>query len=291
VLVNQLAYVVIVNLGTRADDAAAGVLDYGVGYTAYSYAYLIFILPHSIITVSVVSGVLPQLSRDAADGRLEPVRASLSAAWRLTAVGVVLAAAGLVALGPDLTGLLYAANKGGSDDARYIGLVVAAFAVGLPAFSAQYVALRGFYAFEDTRTPFLLQVVIAALNVGLALLAYAVLPLSQKMIGVAAAYAVTYLAGLVLSTSVLRRRTGGLDGARVVRTYVRLLVAGTIAGGLAWTASWLVSRPMEPGAVASLAGLAAGGLVLLVTYGAVARALRVSELTELLDTVRRRISR
>jgi putative peptidoglycan lipid II flippase len=291
VLVNQLAYVVIVNLGTRADDAATGVLDYGVGYTAYSYAYLIFILPHSIITVSVVTGVLPQLSRDAADGRLESVRASLSAAWRLTAVGVVLAAAALVALGPDLTGLLYAANKGGSDDAHYIGLLVAAFALGLPAFSAQYVALRGFYAFEDTRTPFVLQVVIAAVNVGLALLAYAALPLSQKMIGVAAAYAVTYAAGLALSTAVLRRRTGGLDGARVVRTYVRLLVAGVVAGGLAWTASWLVSRPLDPGAVSSLAGLAAGGLVLLVTYVGVARALRVTELTELLDTVRRRIRR
>ncbi|HEX6935065.1 MAG TPA: lipid II flippase MurJ, partial [Actinomycetes bacterium] len=54
VLVNQLAYVVIVNLGTRAGEAARGVLSYGVGYLAYSNAYLIFILPHSIITVSVV---------------------------------------------------------------------------------------------------------------------------------------------------------------------------------------------------------------------------------------------
>jgi putative peptidoglycan lipid II flippase len=77
----------------------------------------------------------------------------------------------------------------------------------------------------------------------------------------------------------------------VVRTYVRLLVAGVVAGGLAWTASWLVSRPLDPGAVSSLAGLAAGGLVLLVTYVGVARALRVTELTELLDTVRRRIRR
>ena len=291
VLVNQAAYVVIVNLATRAQEAAKGVLDYGIGFTAYSYAYLIFILPHSIITVSVVTGALPQLSRDASDGRLADVRRNLSAAWRLSGVGIVAAAAALVALAPDLTGVLYGGIKGGPDDARYIGLLAAAFALGLPAFSAQYVALRGFYAFEDTRTPFLLQVVIAALNVGLALLAYAVLPLSQKMIGVACAYAVTYAAGLALSTAVLRRRTGGLDGARVVRTYVRLLVAGVVAGGSAWTASHLVSRPMAEGAAASLAGLATGGLVLLVTYLGAARLLRVEELTDLVDTVRRRVGR
>jgi putative peptidoglycan lipid II flippase len=291
VLVNQLAYVVIVNLATRAQEAAKDVLDYGIGFTAYSYAYLIFILPHSIITVSVVTGVLPQLSRDAADGRLAEVRRSLSATWRLSGVGIVAAAAALVALAPDLTGVLYANIEGGPDDARYIGLLAAAFALGLPAFSAQYVALRGFYAFEDTRTPFVLQVAIAALNVGLALLAYAALPLAQKMIGVAVAYAVTYVAGLGLSTTVLRRRTGGLDGRRVVRTYVRLLVAGLVAGGSAWTASYLVSRPMDPGAAASMTGLVVGGLVLLVAYVGVARALRVQELTDLLDAARRRISR
>ena len=63
--------------------------------------------------------------------------------------------------------MLYAGS--GAEGAHYIGLVTAAFALGLPAFSAQYVALRGFYAFEDTRTPFLLQVAIAATNVVLAL--------------------------------------------------------------------------------------------------------------------------
>ena len=291
VLVNQLAYVVIVNLGTRASEAAKDVLDYGVGFTAYSYAYLIFILPHSVITVSVVTGSLPQMSRDAADGRVDDVRRSLSAAWRLTAVGIVLAAAGLVALGPDLTGVLYAAGNGGADDARYIGLIAAAFGLGLPAFSAQYVALRGFYAFEDTRTPFLLQVVIATVNVGLALLAFGLLPLEAKMIGVAAAYSVTYLLGLALSTAVLRRRLGGLDSARVVRTYVRLLVAGTVAGGLAWVAARLAGSSLAEGAAASAVSLAAGGVVLLATYVLLARLLHVHELTDLVGSVRGRVRR
>jgi putative peptidoglycan lipid II flippase len=187
--------------------------------------------------------------------------------------------------------VLYAASKGGTDDARYIGLLVAAFGLGLPAFSAQYVALRGFYAFEDTRTPFLLQVVIAAVNVGLALLAYSLLPLEAKMIGVAVAYSVTYLLGLALSTAVLRRRLGGLDGARVVRVYVRLLVAGTVAGGLAWVTAALAGAPLPDGAAGSAVALAAGGVVLLTTYVLLARLLHVHELTDLVGSVRGRVRR
>ena len=92
-LVNQLAYVVIVNLASARTSTRPRELAYGVGYTAYANAYLIFILPHSIITVSVVTGLLPRMSREAADGDLRAVRDVLSEAWRLTAVGIVLAAA------------------------------------------------------------------------------------------------------------------------------------------------------------------------------------------------------
>ncbi len=286
VLVNQLAYIVIVNLGYAADSEAKDVLDYGVGYGAYATAYLIFVLPHSVITVSVMTGLLPRMSREAADGDLAAVRRSLSEAWRLTGVGVVVAAAGLVALGPELTGVLYASS--GEDGARYLGLLTAAFALGLPAFSAQYVALRGFYAFEDTRTPFVLQIAIAATNVVLALAAYAVLPLRWRMVGVALAYSVTYVGGLALSTSVLRRRTGGLDGRAVVRHYVRLVVAAVPAAVLAWAVSWAVGTRLGNGFGGSLVALAAGGVVLLAVYVALARALRVRELTELLGRVRGR---
>ena len=284
VLVNQLAYVVIVNLALRADVDATSELAYGVGYAAYANAYLIFILPHSIITVSIVTGLLPRLSREAADGDLAAVRASLSEAWRLTGVGVVLAAAALVALGPELTGILYSGTS--VEGAKYIGLVAAAFALGLPAFSAQYIALRGFYAFEDTRTPFLLQVAIAGTNVLLALAAYAVLPLRWRMVGVALAYSVTYVGGLALSTAVLRRRTGGLDGHRVVRHYVRLVIAAIPAGLLGWTVAWAVGQVLGDGFGASLVSLAAGGMVLLAVYVGVARALHVAELTALLRKVR-----
>jgi putative peptidoglycan lipid II flippase len=208
------------------------------GLTVYSSAYLIFILPHSILTVSVVTGLLPRMSRAVADGRMDALRDDLSTGWRLTAVGTVFAAAVYVALGPDLTGMLFAANVS-ADDARFIGTVTAAFALGLPAFSAQHVALRGFYAQEDTRTRSCSRPLIAAVNVALAVVAYKDAdPDNYILIGLALAYACTYLVGLTLSTAVLRRRLGDLDGRRVTRTFVRLVLA-VLPGGIA---AWGFSR-------------------------------------------------
>lgn len=289
VLVNQAAYVVVVNLGIRADVAAEEQdLGYGVGYVAYAIAYLMFLLPHSIVTVSVVTGMLPQLSSDAADGRLDAVRAQLSEAWRLSAVAVVLAAAGYLALGTDLAAVLYSGGQAGADGARFIGLATAAFALGLPAFSAQYIALRGFYAFEDTRTPFLLQCGIAATNVALALAAYAALPLRAKMIGVAVAYSLTYVLGLAVSTAVLRRRVGGLDGRRVVRTYTRLLAAAVPSALAAWAVSQAVEHYLGGGQAGSVASLATGGSVLVLLYLLLGRVLHVRELSALVSIVRGR---
>ena len=211
------------------------------------------------------------------------MRASLSEAWRLTGVGVVLAAAALVALGPDLTGVLTPARR--AEGAHYIGLVTAAFALGLPAFSAQYVALRGFYAFEDTRTPFLLQVAIAATNVVLALAAYAVLPLAGRWSASRSPTRSPTSAGLALSTAVLRRRTGGLDGHQVVRHYVRLVAAASPRACSA--GRWPGGRPVARRRLRRLAGsLAAGGLVLLGSTSASPGHCTCAELTALLARLR-----
>jgi putative peptidoglycan lipid II flippase len=288
VLVNQLAFLVVMNLASNAGKVAATTHD-GGGPFAYTSAYLIFILPHSILTVSVVTGLLPRMSRAAADGQLATVRDDLSTGWRLTAIGTVFVAALFVALGPDLTGVLFTANVA-DEQARFIGTVTAAFALGLPAFSAQYVALRGFYAQEDTRTPFLLQVVIAATNVVLALAAYALLPDRLTLVGLALAYSGTYVVGLVLSTAVLRRRLGGVDGRRVTRTFVRLVVAVVPGAIAAWGFSRAITGWLGEGFAGSAVALGAGGVVVLLGFLTLGQALHIDELATMRSTVRRRLA-
>jgi putative peptidoglycan lipid II flippase len=295
VAVNQLAYLVTTKITTYAGREAVAerlVADgTGVGFTAYSNAFLIFQLPHAIITVSVVTALLPRMSRAVAEGRVRQVRDDVSGGLRLTAVLLVPAAVAFMVLGRELTTVMYARGEVTLDGARYIGYVLTAFAPGLVAFSGHHLTLRAFYAQEDTRTPFLLNIPIAATVCVLALVARLVLPLEWVTVGVAAGYSLAYFLGWAISLRVLRRRVGGLDGARTVRTYVRLVVASVLAGVACWLVARLMGALLGDGVTGALGGLLVGGAVLAVTYLALARAMRVRELTSVLELVGGRLRR
>jgi putative peptidoglycan lipid II flippase len=293
VAVNQLAYLVITKITTYAGIEASRSADAvtagtGVGFTAYTNAFLIFQLPHAIITVSVVTALLPRMSRAAADGRLDAVRRDVSGGLRLTAVVLVPAAVAFVVLGRELTTVMYARGEVTPEGARYIGDVLTAFAPGLVAFSGHHLTLRAFYAQEDTRTPFLLNLPIAAAICVLAVCSWAFLPLRWVTVGVAASYSAAYFLGWAVSLRVLRRRLGGIDGARTLQTYVRVTVAAVAAGALAWVLARLLTSAAGDGTLGSLVALVAAGGVLSVVYFVLVRRMHVREVDEVLNLVRRR---
>ena len=86
-----------------------------------------------------------------------------------------------------------------------------AFGLGLIPFSAQYLLLRGFYAFEDTRTPFFMAAWIAGVNIALATACHLLLPARWAVVGMAGAYTLSYVAGLALTAILLRRRLGAVS--------------------------------------------------------------------------------
>ncbi|MGH3326384.1 MAG: murein biosynthesis integral membrane protein MurJ [Streptomycetales bacterium] len=290
VLVNQLGYLVIVRLTTSVSGLAAEEgLSYGVGYTPYQNAYLLFMLPHAIVTVSVVTALLPRMSRSAAEGRLAEVRDDVSSGLRLVGVAVVPAAFAFLALGPYLAGVLYA--PAGEQSARFIGYVLMGFALGLIPFSAQYLVLRGFYALEDTRTPFLITIWINVVNVALAVMAFAVLPVAWITVGIASSYTAAYVVGLAISARLLRGRIGGLDFGRVARTYGRLVLASVVSGAAAVGIARLCAGYLGGGVTGSLLAALAGGTAMIALYLPIAHWLRVAELSALLGVVRGRLGR
>ncbi len=292
VLANQIGYWMVVKVATTAEAIAQEQsLGIGVGLTPYQNASLLFQLPHSIITVSIMTALMPRLSRAAADGRLEDVREDLSSSLRTTAVAIVPAAFAFLALGPAMTGVMYGYGATSPESARYIGYVLMGFAVGLIPFSAHHLVIRSFYAFEDTRTPFWICVWINAANIVGAVLSLVLLPTRWITVGLAVSYSVSYTVGLIQSSRLLRRRIGGLDGPRVVRTYARLCVAGAAAGLCAFVVGQLAMRFAGDGLAGSALALVAGGLVLLAVYVFAAQRMRVAELDTMIGMVRAKIGR
>ncbi|NEE25040.1 murein biosynthesis integral membrane protein MurJ, partial [Streptomyces sp. SID7982] len=200
VLVNQAAYWVTTRLATAAGLAG------GPGFSAYNNAYALWMVPHGIITVSLVTALMPRMSAAAADADTAALRRDVSYALRTSAAVVVPAACVLFAAARPVTDLAYGYGRTGAADTAAMAAILMAFAPGLVALSGQYVLSRAFYALGDTRTPFLLNLVVAGLNSGLALTAAHLLPARWAVTGMAAGYSLGLCVGWAVTARVLSRR-------------------------------------------------------------------------------------
>ncbi|MFD6940941.1 murein biosynthesis integral membrane protein MurJ [Streptomyces goshikiensis] len=292
VLTNQIGYWVVTRLSTTVGrHAEAAGLAGGAGYTAYSNAYQLWIVPQGIITVSLVTALMPRMSSAATDGDLGAVRRDVSYALRSSAALVVPATVVFAALAPWLMGAFFEYGRTTAADIEVMAGMLVAFAPGLIAFSGQYVLSRGFYALSDTRTPFFLNLVIAGLWAALSVAAYLLLPLRWAVTGMAGAYSVALFAGLAVTAYTLSRRLGPRAGSRTGRratavgTHLRLLLACLPAGAAGHAAARAADRFGDFAAVG--AGTAAIAAVVVLLAGP----LRLAEITDLLDSLRRRTGR
>ncbi|MGI5350058.1 murein biosynthesis integral membrane protein MurJ [Streptomyces sp. CA-250714] len=290
VLANQAGVLVVSQLSTWAGDTAAQQGDSGTGYIAYSNAQLIWTMPQSIITVSVMAALLPRLSRSAADGDTGAVRDDISQGLRNSAVAIVPIAFGFLALGIPMCTMIY--GSAGVDAARSMGYMLMAFGLGLIPYSVQYVVLRAFYAYEDTRTPFFNTVIVAAVNAVASALCFLLLPSRWAVVGMAASYGLAYIIGVGIAWRRLRNRLGGdLDGRHVVRTYTRLAGASVPATLAAGAAAWGITHVLGSGTLGSIAALVGGGIVLGAVFVLAAKRMRIEEMTAMLGMVRARLGR
>ena len=228
VFISQVGYLVTVNVATSAAvRSAKDGITTGVGVTPFSNAYLIMLLPYSIVTISIVTAMLPHLSRLAIDKKVDEVREQLVRAIRMVGVITVPSAVALLLFGPLITEVLFFGI--GSADSRYIGYVLSALSFGLVAFSINLILIRGFNAFEDTRTQVSSILVINVISVGLSYLFLSTLQNKWVTVGLGAAFSISYLVGLFVTLSLLKRHIGKLVLGDFVPQHFRLLLASLIA--------------------------------------------------------------
>jgi putative peptidoglycan lipid II flippase len=301
VVVNQIAYTVVVRIASggtaaaAASSCAAGAQEAGTGYTVYSSAFLLIMVPHSIATVSLATAMLPRLSAFAADGRLAELGRGVAQTLRTTYALIIPFAALLPVVALDVSNILF---KYGAASATYedYALPLSFFAVGLFFFTSHYLVLRGFYALEMTRAAFWVQCVIAVVNILLAVALTRDIDPADTAPRLVLAYTGAYAVGAVVSYAVLRRIVGGLQTGRLVQFGVRMLIAVGISTGAAALVAWLLrtwwAGPAggfdKPEAVVALLVV---GLVDVVCYLALARMLRITEVTDVLGVLTRRLRR
>ncbi len=278
VAVGQLAFVVTSKV-TNAGSATVAGAGLHAGRFVYDNAYLLFMFPHSLVAVSLVTAFFTRMSHSAAAGQIGGIRSDLSLGLRTTGVATVAATAGFVVLGHEAATMVFFGNGPSSVKALY--LVTLAMAFGLVPFSAQYLMQRVFYAFEDARTPFLIQSLVAMLWTAGNLFCLATLPGEWVTIGVGVAMSASNLIGAGTSLLLLRRRIGSIDGAEVLRSHVQFATAGIAAAAAGWLMVLAVHGVAGNGRVGALAALCVAGPVMLAMYGGLLKAMHADELDTL----------
>ena len=285
--VSTLGFIITSRVTTYAGQAGSLAGLTVPGKISYSNAFLVFMLPHSLVTVSLVTALFTRMSRAAGAGDLDGVRADVDRGMRLTAVATVPATVGAFVLGFAATATLFFGVS--TAESRGIATVMMAMMVGLVPFGLLFLLQRTFYAFEDAKTPFMLTVVVTIIAT-LANLASLLLPLRWIVVGVGAGQALSNIVGMAIGLVLVRRRLNGLPLSDVTRTYARLFVASVVAGAAAILVQLGLGLVVE-GWLYSPVRLMAGGVAFAGVYLVVARRLHVHEIDDLvrpmLDRVRR----
>jgi putative peptidoglycan lipid II flippase len=289
VIVNQIAYTVVVRLASSGTASCTGGSTDGTGYTVYSQTFLIMMVPHSIVTVSLATAILPRLAARAAGSDLPGMARTLSETLR-SALAVVIPFALLIPLiSVDVAHVIWGYGAAADEFSAYAPSL-SLFGVGLVFFTVHYLMLRGFYALERNRTVFWIQCAVGATNIAAAVVLVRATDARHTSPALVLAYTASYAVGAAISYGVLRRMLGGLRTPTLVRYLVRLLIAAGAATAVAAVLAHLLDRmDGDPGRLVAVAVLGLVGVVDLLVFVVVARALRLSEVTAVVDTITRRL--
>jgi putative peptidoglycan lipid II flippase len=264
--------------------------------TALLNAWLLFMLPHSIITVSLATAFYPRMSEHAAEGRPEAVRDDLSAVLRVTLIAMGAATVALLAAALPVTAIFSASNKylTTAEQAHVVAPVLVAYLVGLLPFTVLYVVQRCFYALSDTRTPFRFTVAQLVVVVP-GLLLCTLLPPAWTAAGIAAVISLGGIVQLVIAVVLLRRKIGPLMDSHLAGALRRLAAAGVPALAVGLLTLWAIGGFGDGWPVSSRLGGLVGamliGVVCLVVYLGMLVALRAPEIRLVTGLVRSRLHR
>lgn len=278
VITNQVGYLTVQYLANKQTG----------GFTAYTYAFMFFQLPHGLFAVSIITALLPGMSAEAVRERWDNYRSQLSIGIRTTFMLILPAAVGYIVLAEPIVRLLLKHGVTTEASTDLVARVLQVFAVGLVPFSIFQLLLRAFYALRDTKTPFFINCVSTAVNIAINFAFFA----AFEVQGLAAGYALSYFVASGGAMFYLSRRIGGVDGARILASLVRILVAAAGMGAVVWfVAGSMGAFDSSGGVLANLFQVIVPVTAGVIAYAGFAFLVRVPELELVTGILKRRLGR
>jgi putative peptidoglycan lipid II flippase len=291
-----LGYVVVSQIGVSVIQRIGN--DNG-GFTVFTNADLLFQMPYGILVVSVLTAIMPRMSRAAVRGDTAAVTDDLALGARFSAVALVPITAGLIVLGPAMAVTLFANGETTIAGARLIGSSLAWSAFGLFPFALVMLQLRVFYAMRDGRTPTIINAFMVATKVVLVLVTNQIFaapagvdvdkhPSVHAVEWLNISTSMSYVVGAIVGHILLTRRLGRLGFRRVAQTVAQVAVASAVGALAAWAVVVGARHSFGGAHLGSGIGLLGGCIVGLAVLVAVLWRMRIADVREVMALARRR---
>ncbi|MBQ6644037.1 MAG: murein biosynthesis integral membrane protein MurJ [Saccharopolyspora sp.] len=259
----------------------------------FTYAWLLSQVPYGVLGVSLLTALMPRISRAATEHDSANFVADLSLGTRMSAVLLLPISALMLVAGGSLGVAFFSLGNNGVAAADRLGATIGVCAAGIVPFAITMLQLRAFYAMKDARTPTVINVVMVGVRATLCYLFLATADPRDLVVGVALAMSLSFVVGALLGQVWLRARVGGMRSGRIGVSLLRAVVVTALACGVALAADAVLSGVFA--AVGVVAGawlrLAVDGLlILLISFGGLLLA-RAPELDPVRAVLRRRFAR
>ncbi len=248
------------------------------GSTAYFAAFTFFMLPHGLLGVSIATTFQPEMARAVAEKNRQRFIDSASLGVRMTALLTIPAGVGIFVLRRPLVGATLQYQNFTPEDADLASRALAGLALGLGAFSVYFFVLRAFYAHQDTKTAFKVNLVENAINIaiGVALVG------SYGVLGLGASLAIAYVVAALWVLQILSYKVPGFALRPIATSVFKMVVAAALMGESVW---FIVRNVGGNAGAGAFVRLVVGAVVGIAVYGVLLAAMGSPEL----DSLRRRL--
>ncbi len=280
-LVAQAGYLVLTNVLSRATASAEPAI------TVQSNAMLIFMLPHSLAALSIITAMYPRISAAIRDADIDAVRSDYGRGAVVPAALTLPSMAAWFVVGLPATKVLYDVSEAGQVATAQAAAIML---LGVVPFGVDVLNQRVLYAFEDGRTAFRVQCVLSgtALLVNLLSLLF---PPALTVPIVAAGLVASNTASATYGAIMVRRHIGSLGGAEIWDSWGRLLGASLGAAVVAWPVAIGATRILPDSRFGSLVVVLLGAVFYGLAYVLLVYVLQVREVTAMLGAAARRFPR
>ena len=256
VLITQIGGLVQTIIASQAASARETNTDSTIAIAsvaASSIAWLIFMLPHSIATVSIATASFTKISTYAAAKKFKELKSHLGKSLRAILAISALSTAVLMVLSYPISRIFV----GEFPSTVALGNVLVAMLVGLIPFSFVFMMQRAFYALEDTKSPFVFTVAQVSLFIAGAITVSVTVPAQWLVAAMALVNSVSITVQAAIAYLALRKRIGAFDGLKLFSGGLSMVLAAAMAGGVG-----ILTLNLFGGSVA-------GSFVLASVFGAV----------------------